>query len=86
MTITRTRKVTFTAPFEPEAKRLKTSLSLPFTAPESPTCLYYTQLIYQALLTFLTSAEFSLVLAVIYIPAVSPLSAFSPAEDLIVTL
>jgi hypothetical protein len=82
----RTRKATFTAPSESEAKRLKTSLFPLSTAPEFPTYLHYTQPIYQTSLAPFTSVESSLVLAVTYTPAISPLSVFSPAEDLIVTL
>ena len=82
----RTRKIIFTALSEPEAKRLKTSLFSLFTISEFPICLYYTQLIYQASLALFTSAELFLVLAVIYISAVSPLSASSLAEDLTVAL
>jgi hypothetical protein len=86
MIIARTRKATSTAPFKPEAKRLKTSSSLPFIASESPIYFYCTQSIHQASLAPLTSAELSLVLAVTYTLAVSPLLASNPAEDLTIAL
>jgi hypothetical protein len=82
----RTRKIIFTALSEPEAKRFKTSLFLPFTAPEFLICFHCTQLIYQASLASFTSAESFFVLAVIYTPAVSSLSVSSPAEDFTVAL
>jgi hypothetical protein len=77
----RTRKTISTTSSESETKRLKTSPFLSFTAPEFFTYFYYTQLIYQVSLALFTSVESSLVLAVIYTPAVSPLLVSSPAED-----
>jgi hypothetical protein len=71
---------------EPETKRLKTSPFPPFTAPEPPIYLYYTQLIYQISRTPFISVELSLVLAIIYIPVVSPLLTSNPAENPTITL